>query len=61
MMTFSQLQTTLMPYTKGKKHLEDGIVDLWKAATPLPNTNSIKIIMPKAFQQFVNLMQTENG
>lgn len=55
---------TLLPYCRGKKHLLDGINDLWKGCVPTPNYHRhgvVKIVLPTTILQFVELAQTENG
>ena len=60
-MNYSQLEKTLLPYCYGKRILIQAIKDIWASATPMPNSSSIRIIMPKHFYDFINIAVQENG
>jgi len=60
-MNFPQLEKTLLPYCYGKRVLIQAIKDIWASATPMPNSSSIRIIMPKHFYDFVNIAVKENA
>lgn len=64
LMTYKMLCNALHPYCYGKKALIDYVNDMWRNATPTPQTyngQSVKIIFPKHFLEFINQAIKENG
>lgn len=63
-MTYTEWYRTLIPFCHGKKHLIDGIKDIWKSAIPQPQkikNQVVKMILPKHFEEFTKLCAKENG
>ena len=60
LMSFAQLEKTLLPYCYGKKVTIQGIKDIWASATPIPNSNR-RIILPKHFMDFIQIAVKENA
>ncbi len=61
LMNYQALTRTLFPYCHGKKVLIQAVKDIWASATPIPNSATVKIIMPQQFISFVELAMKENG
>ena len=65
LMTNLMLKKALMPFTKRRQVLIDYIDDIWMMGTPTPNViggnQSVKIIFPQHFLQFVEEAGKMNG
>lgn len=61
LMNFNQLEKTLIPYCFGNRRLIQSIKDIWASAIPIPNSASVRMIMPKHFYDFIEVAVKENA